>query len=529
MANRAGIYTRVSTEKQAEKYSLAAQRRILREHAALHGYEVVEEYEDAGISGETIEARPAFVKLLKDADAGKFDLLLTIDTDRLSRSMDLRTWAEILDTLRRGGVKIATPTQILDPEDVEDVFLTNLFGILAAREKAKILVRMRRGMEQAVREGRRMGCSRDPYGYRYDRNLRKLVLEPEEAKLVRRVFELYLDGLSFLGIVRQFISDGIRTRGGGKWSTTQVRSILLNPAQAGYAVWRRSGRDGDRRRLFPNPKDWVWPEKQSHEAIVDLATWRRAQDLRRRKHHGKSAPNYEESPYILSGVIRCWCGHRMTGHSVRKDLKSGRVQRRRYRCTAYQSGGENHPLYPSETVEEQVLTLLSRLGESADFRERARRRVLLDRMRSNTDVAKELDRLRNEVDQSHRKQRILYEDRLEGRVTAEQWGRFNEDMLAEEEDLVARARRVEKELLAAAGGPTFAAEVLDMLGDFRRIFSKLVPRKRKQLIKAIVSEVRVDRDKSKPARIRLLSPWNEFLDHLQPEAETGPAELREAL
>jgi DNA invertase Pin-like site-specific DNA recombinase len=226
MTTKVAIYTRVSTEKQAEKYSLAAQRRILREHAARKGWEVVGEYEDPGISGETIEARPAFRSLLEEAGAGAFDILLTIDTDRLSRSKDLRTWADILDTLREGGVKIATPTQILDPEDEEDVFLTHLFGILAAREKAKILRRMRRGMEQAVREGRKMGCSRDPYGYRYDRNLRKLVLEPEEAKIVRRVFDSYLDGLGLLGIVRQFVAEGISTRKGGPWSPAQLQSIL---------------------------------------------------------------------------------------------------------------------------------------------------------------------------------------------------------------------------------------------------------------------------------------------------------------
>jgi site-specific DNA recombinase len=529
MTTKVAIYTRVSTEKQAEKYSLAAQRRILREHAARKGWELVGEYEDPGISGETIEARPAFRSLLEEAGAGAFDVLLTIDTDRLSRSKDLRTWAEILDTLREGGVKIATPTQILDPEDEEDVFLTHLFGILAAREKAKILRRMRRGMEQAVRDGRKMGCSRDPYGYRYDRNLRKLVLEPEEAKIVKRVFDSYLDGQGLLGIVRQFVAGGIPTRKGGPWTPVQLQGILGNPASAGYSVWGRSTRDGERRRRIKNPAEWVWPEEQSHEAIIDLATWQRAQDLRRSRSHGRPALNYQESPHILTGVIRCWCGYRMAGHSVVKKLTSGNVRRRSYRCHAYKSGGENHPLYPSEQVEEQMLTLLSRLGEAPDFLDRARKRVLLDRMRSNTDVAKELDRLRGEVGRSQRKQRILYEDRLEERVTVQQWERFNADLLAEEEELAARARRVEKELLASAGGPTYAAEMLDVLKDFPRLFAKLEPRKRKELVKAIVEEVRVDRDKSKPARIRLLPPWNEFLDHLQPELEAAPEAVRKAL
>src|SRR5688500_5211458 len=93
-AIRVALYYRVSQPGQVDAYSLDAQRRLLPEHAQRMGWEVAGEYEDAGISGESLVYRPGMMQLLADAQAGRFDVILVIEDSRLSRG-HLRDWEYI--------------------------------------------------------------------------------------------------------------------------------------------------------------------------------------------------------------------------------------------------------------------------------------------------------------------------------------------------------------------------------------------------------------------------------------------------
>src|SRR5205809_8126820 len=98
----AGLYLRVSTQDQAEKFSLPAQRRILPEHAARQGWRY-EGYEDAGVSGETLAARPAMLRLLADVTRGRLQAALVAELERFSRPQDLFDGRVIRETFREAG------------------------------------------------------------------------------------------------------------------------------------------------------------------------------------------------------------------------------------------------------------------------------------------------------------------------------------------------------------------------------------------------------------------------------------------
>ncbi len=135
---RSVIYTRVSSKVQVEKYSLPAQEKILTERIAKEGHELVGIYTDAGISGERIIDRPEFQRLLLDADEKKFNAVWVIDQDRLSRG-DLADLSYIKKIFKENNIQLCTPYQKLSLEDVDDDFISDLFGILAKRERLKIL------------------------------------------------------------------------------------------------------------------------------------------------------------------------------------------------------------------------------------------------------------------------------------------------------------------------------------------------------------------------------------------------------
>lgn len=178
------IYCRVSSDIQREKNTIASQRTILPGLAKKHGLEIHKEYVDDGISGESIEARPAFRQLLDDAASGLFQAVLVIDFDRLTRATDLTQLALIKKIFRDSGIHVITPSHVFDFHDDDHDFLSDLFGILAKHEKRKIVSRIRRGIKEKMRQGKWiMGRLPTPYV----RINGVIEIDPEKERLIRSI------------------------------------------------------------------------------------------------------------------------------------------------------------------------------------------------------------------------------------------------------------------------------------------------------------------------------------------------------
>jgi site-specific DNA recombinase len=308
---RVGLYLRVSTAEQAERYSLPAQRRLLVEFCERQGWSY-EIYEDAGISGETIDARPEMRRLLQDVIARKFDIVLAVEMERFSRSRDGVDLAFIKRLFREAGVRFGTPAQLFDPQDVEDDFVSGLLGLLASREKQKIVERTTRGREEAARRGRYVS-GQIPFGYRRGENGTLTIHEPE-ARTVRLIFDLLANGKSTRAIVRELNAREIPTaRGVSRWTRGTVLKILRNPTFGGTAYYRRQRvvrRDGRRRTLrWRDESQWIGvPVPQ----IVEEETFRQA-GIRLRQNVVLSRRRQKRF-YLLKGLVRCGvCGHTMVG------------------------------------------------------------------------------------------------------------------------------------------------------------------------------------------------------------------------
>jgi len=310
---KAALYVRVSTPDQVEKWSLPAQRRALVECAERQGWEY-KVYEDAGISGETLGARPAMLRLLEDARAGRIQVAVAVEMERFSRSESLFDWLAIKQVFRQGKVRFGTPQQLYDPADAEDDFLTDLFGALAKREKRKILERSRRGRLEAARKGRFVG-TRIPIGYRL---ASPGILEVDErgARIVRLIFELALRGRSTRAIARELLRRGIASpRGLRTWTHSEVGRVLRNPAYVGRMRFNRHRvvRADTCRRLAPTPED-EWVEIAIPRLVSDETFQRVQQQLRQNLLF---SPRRRKATYLVAGLIRCGvCGAARSGSST---------------------------------------------------------------------------------------------------------------------------------------------------------------------------------------------------------------------
>ena len=310
----AALYARVSSERQDVDLSVAAQMRALRDYADKNGYLVVREYIDEAESGR-IADRPQFRKMLDEAarPESPFQEILVWKFSRFTRKREHAVAFKSM--LRRKGIRVVSITEHADDsptgklmeaiiESIDEFYSENL-----AEE-------VKRGMREAASRGFWM-TSYAPYGYRRvhvpDGPKKRPTLEPDPPAdaVVRRIFDMALQGQSNLDIVKALNSEGIPTTNGKRWLKTTIHRILVNEAYTGTLVWGSKAQDN----APPVRVDNAFP------AIVTRQEFDRVSRMMHSRAPKKMNPRRAASPYLLSGLLKCeTCGKAMTA----AEAKSGK-------------------------------------------------------------------------------------------------------------------------------------------------------------------------------------------------------------
>jgi len=362
---RAAIYARVSTPNQAEEQTIESQIQALTAYATQKGFllEGRHIYRDEGYSGSRLD-RPALDRLRDDAYAGLLDVILIMSPDRLARRYAYQVL--LVEELERWGCEVIFLERPLK-DSPEDRLLLEIQGAFAEYERAKFMERARRGKLQKARAGQIMNV-RAPYGYRYIRKRDgappSLVVDDQEAEVVRQIFTWYLEGKGVSWIARELSRRRIPTKfGKDRWPRASIYLILQNPAYVGTLYFNRTGYaeaegKGEEKAaiprlpphhhlLRPRRKRVVRPKEEwiavSIPPILDEETFELAQQ-RRRKNLEFSRRNNKRHEYLLRGLVRCGlCGRKMSG-LTRKGYSY-------YRCRGKElAGAEGGERCPSRWV-----------------------------------------------------------------------------------------------------------------------------------------------------------------------------------
>lgn len=282
---KVAIYIRVSTARQdQEGYSIPLQKERLIAYCRAQGWVVSGMFIDPGHSGSTLE-RPGMESLIAGIKAGKYDVVLVYKLDRLSRSQK-DTLFLIEDIFMKNDVAFVSMQESFDTSTVFGLAMVGILSVFAQMERSTIVERTMLGRTGRAEDGLWHGGGTAPIGYEYIDG--ELVVNKEEARQIREVYQLYADGYSVTEITRRM--DG-RTTKHGDWSHTgTVGNVLDNPLYAGIVHF-----DGVQ-------------EKGQHEAIVSPELNRKVKARRERLRHAEATG---DSNYLLTGLIYCAdCGAR---------------------------------------------------------------------------------------------------------------------------------------------------------------------------------------------------------------------------
>ncbi len=306
---RVCIYARMSTDKQSAD-SPADQIAHCREYAAREGWRVVEDLvvSETGISGSSRHNRPGLLELFNRID--EWDVLLCFDSSRLARNGEDLGWMRNRLKLRqRRAVEVSTGF------DLENIG-AKVMGVFNEEYVAKLKVDVRRGLRGRVDRGRAAGAM--PYGYRTEpcEDGSRIVVVPEHAATVRRIFCRYAGGSGLRAIAHDLNAEGVQAPRGRGWAPSAVREMLRNPLYRGEYLWNRSewikDHDTGRRCRIERPEsEWVRQFDESWRIVTD-AQWDAVQAAigSRSTQVAKSrAGGRAYARHALSGFLECGeCG-----------------------------------------------------------------------------------------------------------------------------------------------------------------------------------------------------------------------------
>ena len=297
----AAAYIRVSTDDQIE-YSPDSQLKLLREFAKKNDYILPDEYifQDDGISGKDTKHRPAFnhmIALAKSEDH-PIDTILVWKFSRFARNQEESI--VIKNLLRKNKVEVRSISEPVDPDSAFGSLIERIIEWMDEYYLINLSTEVKRGMQERFERGEIVSIA----SFGYDVKDGIYVPNPKEAPVVKKIFDMYLNGNGKTTIARTIGAEGVLTKRGNAPDNRFIAYILENPVYIGKIRWSKEGRASSTR--YHN-KDKIVTEDGKHEPIIDMDTWNAVQ--KRLESQKRAYKKYERSEqkvdFMLKGLVRC--------------------------------------------------------------------------------------------------------------------------------------------------------------------------------------------------------------------------------
>lgn len=487
------FYGRVSTEHEAQLSALQAQMQWYDEQLKNHkNWVLVQKYIDEGITGTQAKKRPAFLKMLKDAEKGNFDLIVTREVCRFARNTVQSL--ETVQSLKHIGIEVYFVSDNIWSFDVDSEFRLAVMSSLAQEESRKTSERVKAG-QQISRENGVLYGNGNILGYK--RVGKTYAIVDEEAEIVRRIYSLYLEGYGMFRICRKLEEEKVVCPTNGKitWTASKISRILNNTTYKGVMSYGQSFVDdflNQRRVKELNKEEYVQKEVKIPR-IIEPAIWDKVAEIKNSRQLPMNSEEGNKQKKRCANVARdtyakklvCTCGSSMRRNVIGK-LKSGetRIAYQCYRQLASSSAKRRAELGIDN---ENDCDIKMKLGWKIDlFIKMTIEQIWTDRQPAVIkayeillecysdgveDNSEEIDRFKGKIDKLTKKLNNYISIRADEEITREQFFEMKEPIEKSIEGL--KASLVELEI-ANGLGKTGAIDIKAEVNKIRKVFNKAI-------------------------------------------------------
>lgn len=433
-------YARVSTEKVEQQASIKHQEEHFEE--LIHSnnrWKFSGSYIDDGISGMHADKREEFQRMLRDAKLGKIDMIITKEISRFARNTldSIQYTRELLSY----GVCVWFQNDGINTIDDDSEFRLTIMAGVAQDEIRKLSSRVKFGHAQSIKNGVVLGHRM----YGYSNNQGKLELIPEEADMVRMIFQDYASGISTPRIEKKLWDMGYRSFKGGKISRDVIKNIIRNPKYKGYYCGGKVKVVDmfTKKQEFLPQSEWIMFKDDGSRVpqIIDETTWEKANAyLRERGEAIKSRRTSFKSENIFTGKLFCandGAPYWMKQHYIRgkEDVRwvcSYKIKNGAASCDSF-------GLAESE-LKEIIAELINKSSENIDSILEEYFEILQSSIKNIPDNKNEISRLEKQIDLLKQKREKILEYNLDGKIS-------DDEFISRNKEYVKQIKQIESHIL----------------------------------------------------------------------------------
>lgn len=365
---KVAAYARISSDKDVAESSLNEQidfyTRLIVQNI---DWDFAGIYFDDGVSGTTISKRKGFSKMVSDAKSGLIDIILVKSVSRFARNLiDL---LEVVKDFRKQGIEIYFEQQHVSSLDIKCDQMITLYAQFAEEEAISVSQNQKWRLDVDRKNGKYYIPVNRMLGYRYDEN-GNVVIHEEEAKLVRFIYDLYLDDMGTTAIADYLMKHKVKNRRGVvSWSISGINNILKNEKYVGDCLLQKTYSEDPltKKKIYNHGQKEQYLIQNSHPAIIDRKTWNDVQAkfkyMNEKYHlHSYERQNMKDKHirYEFTGFILCpYCGK---NYMVKTNHYCGRKTNQHLMCYSNHKTklckSENYPLIPFKEIVLKQLKIL---------------------------------------------------------------------------------------------------------------------------------------------------------------------------
>lgn len=501
---KVGIYIRLSKEdEEKEKYSesesIQNQRALLMQYIKENKLNFIAEYVDDGISGTSFD-RPGFNKMIEDIENGKINMVITKDLSRLGRNYVQSGYYTETYFPEHNVRYIAILDNIdtaIDSANNDIAPFKSILNEMYAKDTSK---KINSVLQSKRKQGEYLGTA--PYGYKKDpENKYHLIVDEEAAKVVKLIFEKYLEGYGTMQIAdylsKQKIpipSDYNKKKRGtksityGLWAQSTVKFILSNEIYTGTVIQGKRKKVSFKSKKFIDvpEEDWV-KVPNMHEAIVSAEDYERA----KRIIESTKGSRVVENDYLFKGLLRCYDCKGYIG--IRSPDKNGNIYGR---CQRYGRYGKFDVCSPHnfnyQVFEESMILVLKEICK--EYSNKKRLEEIAKKSKSKED--KELDlksRLKTyetQIEKETRKLELLYEDRLSEIITVDSYIENANRIKNQVKEYQERIKEIQQELNGEENKQNKDEKLNNLVDEFLNMENPT-----KEIIREFIEKIEIHSDK----------------------------------
>ncbi|HEZ7990954.1 MAG TPA: recombinase family protein, partial [Ruminococcus sp.] len=406
---RVAAYCRVSTEQEEQQNSYQTQINYYTDLINKNPeWELAGIFADEGISGTQTKKRTEFNKMIRLCKKRKIDLILCKSISRFARNT-----VDILDYVRQLkelGIGVLFEEQNINTLNMTSEFMIALYGSFAQAESESISKNVTWGVEKSFREGKVRFNYHNLYGYMKGEDGKPEIV-PEQAKIIKHIYNLYLDGLSMKRIANQLNEMFITTKQNGKWTEGSIFSILRNEKYVGDALLQKTYTVDciTHKKARNNGERAKYLVTDAHEAIIDRDTYNLVQQelAKRSSKRKKSDKAITEqgkysSKYALTEIMIC----AECGAAYRRQVWN--IHGRKcpvWRCISRIDNGKRYckksPSIHEDKLHKAILTAINEYYDCKDsIKELLKSNVEQALLDINTKETKEIQQRLREIDEA---------------------------------------------------------------------------------------------------------------------------------